>query len=311
MDCVQSQWQCNWCSNDNKCSDSKQKCSPNNQLSNEMFGSGIQSSMSAISDQKFCPSFDLKRSILLPNGIPKEIILPVKNMPSNSNSSFRCVVDIEDTKLLVSARVDSNQRIICSETAYSYRQEVGAIVASVTVMWNGDTFIDRANVTVYKCQLLGSHNGRADCSLCLTLNSVYECSFCNSQCTYAKSCTEPTSRVCPAPGIDFIHPLSGPVAGGTLVTIEGSNLGTDLAEIRDKITIGGQPCLVTNYSVSVRVTCRTSAVLSPMMAEVVVGNRAGHTLAKDKFRYEMPEILSSHPNIGPHSGGTQIGRAHV
>ncbi len=34
-------------------------------------------------------------------------------------SSFRCVIDIEDNKMLVSARVEDN-RIICSETAVSY-----------------------------------------------------------------------------------------------------------------------------------------------------------------------------------------------
>ncbi|CAG2109656.1 unnamed protein product, partial [Medioppia subpectinata] len=220
-------------------------------------------------------------------------------------SSFRCVVDIEDTKQLVSARVDDN-RIVCAETAYSYRTELGSIQASVTVMWNGDTFIDRANVTVYKCHLLGSHNGRADCSLCLTLNTAYECGFCNNQCSYKQSCQEPASNVCPPPRIDWMHPLSGPMSGGTLVTIEGSNLGTDLDEIRDKISVGGQPCVPLNYSVSVRVTCRTSPVSQPLLADVVVGNKAGFTAAKDKFRYEVPEIVGSHPNIGPHSGGTRI-----
>jgi len=64
------------------------------------------------------------------------------------------------------------------------------------------------------------------------------------------------ATVCPPPRIDWMHPLSGPIQGGTLVTIEGSNLGTSFDEIRDKISIGGQPCVPLNYSVSVRVTCR-------------------------------------------------------
>lgn len=42
------------------------------------------------------------------------------------------------------------------------------------------------------------------------------------------------------------------------------------------------------------------------MADVVVGNRAGFTTAKDKFLYATPEVLSSYPNAGPHSGGTRV-----
>lgn len=49
-----------------------------------------------------------------------------------------------------------------------------------------------------------------------------------------------------------IQPLSGPIEGGTMVTIQGSNLGTSEEEIRDNITIGGIPCALEEYSVSVR-----------------------------------------------------------
>ena len=162
---------------------------------------------------------------------------------------------------------------------------------------------------MYKCNLLGSHNSRPDCSLCLTLNPRYECSWCSSGCSYTHSCG-PQDRVtsCPPPRIDWIHPLSGPIQGGTLVTIEGSNLGTSLEEIQNRITIGGQPCVPVNYSVSVRVTCKTAPAqgVSPLIADVVVGNRAGVTQARDKFRYEIVDLTSIHPKIGPQSGGTRI-----
>lgn len=63
--------------------------------------------------------------------------------------------------------------------------------------------------------------------------------------------------VCVAFAITFdirfqIHPLSGPLEGGTLVTIEGSNLGSSEEEIQDKVTIGGIPCIPVEYSISVR-----------------------------------------------------------
>ncbi|PRD29999.1 UNVERIFIED_CONTAM: PlexB [Trichonephila clavipes] len=104
----------------------------------------------------------------------------------------------------------------------------------------------------------------------------------------------------------MIHPLSGPIEGGTLVTIEGSNLGTSEEEIRDNITIGGIPCILVEYSVSVRVVCRTGSSAGPMAAEVVVGNKAGLTLANERFFYKVVELSRVHPNKGPQSGGTRL-----
>ena len=37
-------------------------------------------------------------------------------------------------------------------------------------------------------------------------------------------------------------PDSGPREGGTLVTIEGTNLGKTFADIRDGVTVGGVKC---------------------------------------------------------------------
>ncbi|OTF77308.1 hypothetical protein BLA29_014123, partial [Euroglyphus maynei] len=108
------------------------------------------------------------------------------------------------------------------------------------------------------------------------------------------------------PRIDLIHPLSGPVQGGTIVTVEGSNLGVNIDEIRDKVLIGGYPCQVENFTISVQFTCITQPVQTHFWADVVVGNRAGFTTARDKFLYAVPEILAASPNIGPQSGGTRI-----
>jgi len=47
-----------------------------------------------------------------------------------------------------------------------------------------------------------------------------------------------------------IKPLSGPMEGGTLVTIEGSDLGLKEEDVRGKIHIGHVPCELVNYQVS-------------------------------------------------------------
>lgn len=49
-----------------------------------------------------------------------------------------------------------------------------------------------------------------------------------------------------------IHPTAGPLEGGTLLTIEGSNLGSNEREIQDRIEVAGEPCQLVMYSVSTR-----------------------------------------------------------
>ena len=48
-----------------------------------------------------------------------------------------------------------------------------------------------------------------------------------------------------------IKPLSGPIEEGTLVSIEGSNLGLKEEDVKGKIRIGHVPCELIDYQVSV------------------------------------------------------------
>ena len=51
-----------------------------------------------------------------------------------------------------------------------------------------------------------------------------------------------------------VEPGSGPVEGGTRITISGSNLGQQVLDIQDSVTVAGVPCLVlpSRYEVSSR-----------------------------------------------------------
>lgn len=51
-----------------------------------------------------------------------------------------------------------------------------------------------------------------------------------------------------------LDPLSGPVEGGTLLTISGSNLGQRAKDIQNSVTVAGIQCKVINsrYEVSTR-----------------------------------------------------------
>lgn len=173
-------------------------------------------------------------------------------------------------------------------------------------MWNRNHYIDTISITLYKCDVLGSHKEHADCSLCVTRDPKYQCTWCNKQCVFNDTCIHGAAAECPKPRIDSIKPLSGPIEGGTLVTIEGSNLGIREDDVRGKIKIGNVPCELVNYEISVKIECRTGPVDKETTATVKVGNEAGVTESNIYFQYKDFKIERITPTQGPQSGGTQV-----
>ena len=138
-------------------------------------------------------------------------------------------------------------------------------------------------MTLFNCSV-----GRLDCSRCRTAEPKYGCVWCDgaasSRCVYQDSCTDEIKHTCPAPIIHDVRlcacvcvcvcvcvsalcvpthclssvlqldPVSGPVEGGTVVTISGSNLGQRAEDIQNSVTVAGVPCSVihSRYEVSSR-----------------------------------------------------------
>ena len=148
--------------------------------------------------------------------------------------------------------------MVCDKTTFSYESTVAQYNASISVIWDRNNIIDRANITLYKCGLVGSYKGHPDCSLCMTRATDLGCVWCGSGCDYTKNCPVGQSDVCPQPRIDLVKPLSGPVDGGTTITIEGSNLAMGMNQLKGRVMVGNLPCTVTNYQVSVKIQCKTS-----------------------------------------------------
>lgn len=94
--------------------------------------------------------------------------------------------------------------------------------------------------------------------------------------------------------------------GGTLVTIEGSNLGIREEDVRDNIKIGDVPCALVSYEISVKIVCLTGHVGYEMEAVVKVGNEAGFTESSLKFQYKDIQLDGLLPTQGPQGGGTQL-----
>ncbi|XP_076249106.1 plexin B [Calliopsis andreniformis] len=300
-ECVKSQWTCSWCVYDNK-------CTHNTSCQGIISGENNQANLAAHGAQ-YCPRFvQRKEPLMLPNSVPKEIVLEVENLPHPQvgHSGFQCIVTIEGANLKVQARVDSSRFIVCDKTVYSYEALSGEYEAEVTVVWNVNHHVDKTTIILYKCEVLGSHREHADCSLCVTRDPRFECTWCGNSCVYRHSCLHSPFSECPKPRIDMIKPLSGPIEGGTLVTIEGSNLGLKESDVEGKIHIGNTPCTLVDYEVSVRIVCRTGRHEATDTASVVVGNDAGYTESAVLFNYKDIRLSGVYPTVGPQSGGTQL-----
>ncbi|KAF7989546.1 hypothetical protein HCN44_008220 [Aphidius gifuensis] len=303
-ECVKAQWACSWCVYDNKCTHNTSGCQ-----GNIISGDNNNQANLAAHGVQYCPRFTKRdKPLMLPNNVPKEIILEGENLPHPQvgHTGFQCIVTIEGANLRVQARVDSSRSIVCDKTIYSYESLTGEYEASVTVVWNTNHHIDRTKIILYKCEVLGSHREHADCSLCMTRDKRFECSWCGNSCTYRHSCLYSPFAECPKPRIDMFRPLSGPIEGGTLVTIEGSNLGLKESDVMDKIHIGNIPCKLVDYEVSVRIVCRTGKRDTQDTAKVIVGNDAGYTESAVLFHYQDITLTGIYPTVGPQSGGTQI-----
>lgn len=293
--CVQSMWGCSWCLYENRCVHNATSC--------RITGGGI------VTDASYCPHFKYNApSIILPNKVPKEIRLEVENLPrpQSVHTGFLCNVHIEGANMVLPARVEHNKYVVCERTPYSYEANVNEYEAKVSVNWNRNHYIDSTSITLYKCDVLGSYRENSDCSLCVTRDRKYQCSWCNNQCVYNETCSHGTVNECPRPRIDMIKPLSGPIEGGTLITIEGSNLGIREEDVRGKIRVGDVPCTLVNYEISVKIECRTGSVTREMTAPVKVGNEAGFTESAVQFQYKDIKLDGLHPTMGPRSGGTKL-----
>lgn len=320
--CVHSSWNCNWCIYDNKCVHKMQQC---------------RNLEKVIAKELECPH--LKRTkdpILLPVRVPKEIRFEIENLPKpkSAHSGFLCTVQIEAAQMLLPARIENNRIVVCEKTPYFYETNTYEYQAKVDITWNRQHYIDTAIVTLYKCDVLGSHREHADCSLCVTRDPKYQCAWCANTCVYNETCAALTSlnsgldidgmpssssvlpathsfesskfNECPKPRIDMIKPLFGPIEGGTLVTIEGSNLGIREEDVKGKISIGSVPCELVNYEISVKIECRTGPVGHEITAPVKVFNDAGFTESSVQFQFKDIQLNGLTPTVGPKSGGTKI-----
>ncbi|XP_042561348.1 plexin-B1-like, partial [Clupea harengus] len=221
--------------------------------------------------------------------------------------------------------LDFSADIICFNLAWSAHCEgcVGCVVlqysySAVVEEYNAMISVRRRNtfqmdsvqdlhVTLYNCSV-----GRSDCSHCHTADQRFGCVWCGgplSSCLYRDSCADEVQQTCPAPVIHLVEPLSGPVEGGTTVTISGSNLGQRAEDIQHSVTVAGVPCNVipSSYEVSSRIVCETTASGGERAGQASVEVRDGGVgLSGQRFHFQDPVLMDVFPLRGPLAGGTLL-----
>uniref|UniRef100_A0A8C6PPS0 Plexin D1 n=1 Tax=Nothobranchius furzeri TaxID=105023 RepID=A0A8C6PPS0_NOTFU len=148
-------------------------------------------------------------------------------------------------------------------------------------------------VEVYNCGV-----GSSDCSQCWGREDQgHLCGWCENSCRPRDDC-QPITDPCPAPEIHKISPLRGPTEGGTLLTVQGRNLGQRPAGV--KIFIGDVPLL---QLVCACLPEREGVLVSPVEFVRVDVNQSGTGASKEKFSYLL---LSMEPEKGSRAGGTRV-----
>uniref|UniRef100_A0A9J8C3D2 Plexin-B1 n=1 Tax=Cyprinus carpio carpio TaxID=630221 RepID=A0A9J8C3D2_CYPCA len=266
-----------------------------------------------------CPCVEgIQGSSLLPVNVERKITLLGHNLHlyQDKDLDYQCVLVIEGRSVVVDAfvEVDDTQPslffITCQLHQYSYSAAVEEYRSMISVRRRDSFQMDYPedlHVRLYNCSV-----GRSDCSRCHTADQQYECVWCEgsrSSCVYRSSCTEHVQQTCPAPHIHTIEPLSGPVEGGTVLTVSGSNLGQRAEDIQHSVTVAGVPCTVIpdRYEVSSSIVCETTASAGEQSGHVSVQVKAGGIgQSAQRFRYQDPVLLGVSPLKGPMSGGTSL-----
>ena len=133
--------------------------------------------------------------------------------------------------------------------------------------------------------------------------------------TFAWVCTQPSCGVGhssmfgqmtvlqgnPAPTISNVSPNSGPPAGGTSVTISGTNFGAGAT-----VKFGGVAATNVNVAGATSISATTPAH-NEGAVDVTVTNTDGQVAtATQGFTYVGLKIVSASPNSGSTSGGTNV-----
>ena len=167
-------------------------------------------------------------------------------------------------------------------------------------------------MVLYNCEVANC------CSSCLSykISSRFECGWCDGSagrsCSYIEECEVApviNGSGCPSPVITDFNPKSGPIEGGTIITITGRDLGVAYDDFTsNSIVVGDDPCMPIedNFIPGKQIHCTTTIGSSLGINLINVTLPSGAAVSNDGFRIVIPEISRVDPVLGPAAGGTTL-----
>ncbi|KAJ8394770.1 hypothetical protein AAFF_G00041250 [Aldrovandia affinis] len=281
--CLSTSWRCYWSRERNICVSSKD-----------------DSKDSLLENPESCPRMVASEVLPFPSGMPQDITVSLSN--TEEGTALECDLGKEQ---LYEARWQGPSEVKCSSVTLTTAQRSQVYHLNLRRKDQPHKYIDSPQpmaVEVYNCG-----TGSADCSQCWGREDQgHLCAWCEGSCRPRDDCRHLRSQ-CPGPEVHKIWPLSGPSEGGTLLTIQGRNLGRRASDV--EVTIGVVPCrlLRDRYDVSVQLVCVTGesrAKMSEVVSVSVAHNAMGRS--HELYSYLIPRVVSLEPRNGSRSGGTRV-----
>ncbi|XP_078679210.1 hepatocyte growth factor receptor-like isoform X1 [Branchiostoma floridae x Branchiostoma belcheri] len=160
-----------------------------------------------------------------------------------------------------------------------------------------------------------------DCGTCITVEDPgLECGWCKGQgaCSTRQDCMRDiqwSRDTCP-PVIYEFSPTSGPVDGGTNITILGDNLGDMAMADTHIVRIWGQECMLLEHASDFnKIVCTTApseeaqgfVTVEVHEESAVLGYTiSGTGYSRLPYSYVDPVVTSISPTLGPKAGGTVL-----
>ncbi|XP_049727979.1 plexin-B3 isoform X3 [Elephas maximus indicus] len=310
--CVGSLWRCHWCPQSSQCV-LEEHCPDGERTIYSAQEVDVQER-----GPEACPQVEgLAGPLLVPVGWESRLVLRVRNLHHFRGlpASYHCWLELPGELRRLPASLEETagdgSLIYCQAQQFHPSTSQRELRVPIYVTRGETQRLDNADllhVTLYDCAV-----GHPDCSHCQAANGSLGCLWCrHSQpaCRYGPLCPPGAAlQLCPRPSIFSIEPRTGPPEGGLALTILGSNLGRDFADVRDAVRVAGRPCSPDPalYRISARIVCVTSPAPNGTVGPVQVaikGRPPG--ISTQHFTYQDPVLLSLSPLWGPQAGGTQL-----
>ncbi|XP_051874290.1 plexin-D1 isoform X2 [Pristis pectinata] len=287
--CLQTSWTCFWCVPEHRCVSAKADCS-------NVTG-GVPETFTQ------CPQMLPVQVQPVPTGSIQDFPVSINNSALLQGSKLQCDFGHQ----VYEARWFNSSHVLCEGVRLSTANTSHHFPINLRLKEDPEKLIDNPSTTsveVYNCA-----SGSSDCSECWGREDrQHHCVWCGTtqSCKLQSECGQIANN-CPAPEIQRIEPLTGPVHGGTHLTIKGRNLGRRFSDIVDGVRIGDIACtpLQEGYVVSAQIVCTTDRA-NREFTDVVSVRVQEEANSNQRFSFLVPEVTLVGPDEGPKAGGTQV-----